>query len=44
MDNLLENKYIVSAITAYLVTSTGLLNPIIPEELLKFVGKKRFYI
>ena len=34
MDNLLENKYIVSAITAYLVTSTGLLNPIIPEELL----------
>ena len=34
MDNLLENKYIVSAITAYLVTSTGLLNPIVPEELL----------
>jgi hypothetical protein len=34
MDNLLENKYIVSAITAYLVTSTGLLTPIIPEELL----------
>ena len=34
MDNLLENKYVVSAITAYLVTSTGLLTPIIPEELL----------
>ena len=34
MDNLLENKYIVSAAAVFLVTSTGLLKPILSEELL----------
>ena len=39
-----SNKYVVSAITAYLVTSTGLLQPVIPSELLDNLNVKHSII